>query len=333
MAVELIFTDFLSSASSMELPYIARNLQIMVLVVLFALAALFFLLRGLFSLGGAMQSKQLEDELAKARVEISRLHEQNMVNTAKESFAMYNNKIDEFCRINQIAPHEKSSKIMFATEFEKWGKNLFASDKTEPTNAPVVRQHENTEKKPDKVTIGKSADKILSSSEDEKVRIFQKLIRECFVGVDDTTRGCVGIYISLLSLTSGSYLLEKEYNIMDLSEILCAIPVNIEGAIEHALKIRKSANSGLGIIPLASIIVKLDTRRMEVFSYLCLYVLNGVDMNNYQPKTQVFIVGLLKEFIPQVWEITRSYGFDELGALFIKHASFFEEENLRIKAQ
>lgn len=268
----------------------------MVLIVIFALAALFFLFRGLFSLGGAMQSKQLEDEIATARVEISRLYEQKLFVTAQESFNTHVNKINNFCYLNRINQGDKSTKILFAVEFEKWGRNLMGNN---------VKSIQKTDTLP---AIPKK------EVEDN----FEAQIQICFADLNEITRFRIGLYLYSVHLTSGAHKNPKKAFDLSIISMLLAIPSNANIVMECIHKVsNESGNIYQKYLSEAADTVNgLEQNKIEILSYLTMYALNQFDTNDLNGTDRQVVDYFLCGWTPRIYNLITKKSFNELGKLF-----------------
>jgi hypothetical protein len=273
-----------------------------IVIILIILAAAIFFFRGMFSLGSAMSSKKLEEELEQARVDIIRSHEQKLFDTAKATYNLNIKKIDEFCKLNHIHSHDRAAKISFAQEFIEWG-------------AKFINQGSKSEKALPSESIV-SIDKTKSDKNED----FKNGIRNRFSDLDELTRFGIGLYLYNASVVAGTNINKKSSFGVDIIDMLLAIPANA-GVIVSC--VNNAAHGGEDaalykkyIAESSGRINKLDQNKTNTLAYLTLYSLNKFDTTDLSIKEKQFVDYFLLAFFPRIHTLITSKSFNELGKLF-----------------
>lgn len=249
----------------------------MVLVVIFALAALFFLFKGLFSLGGAVQSKQLENEISKARVEIISLLEDDKKITAKETFILYQKRIDDFCEINNIKFADKAEKIRFAHEFEKWGSGIFTKLTATPAiDNKVIR--ELTELVKEERIEKEFSDSIQGNSISRAV--------EHLIIVDIKIRESIAFWLCLLCWITETTAIETENNVIEPIELIKCFYPNEKHVLEavHEVLLFKGPEREIAVLGAANRIKRLNDDLMHQFLTINIFIFRQIDFNELNSK-------------------------------------------------
>lgn len=225
-----------------------------------------------------MQSKQLEDEVAKARVEITSLLEDDKKITAKETFLLYQKKIDDFCKINNVNPVDKADKIRFAHEFQKWGNNIFAKPKSTPDIATKVMSELPKPIKDEPIQDNDINNTIQGNSVSRAV--------EQLVVVDIKVREAIAFWICLLCWLTEVTGIETENNVIEPIELVKCFYPNQKYILEAVNEVLsyKGPEREIAVLGTANRIKRLNNDLMHQFLTISIFIFRQTDFNTLNSK-------------------------------------------------